>query len=338
LFPTDIGAVVNDFLVEHFKGIVDFNFTASVEKEFDEIANGLKEWTTMLHNFYKPFHSEVQDTLENADRANGERLLGLDPATGKNVYTKVGKFGPLVQIGELDEEDKPRYASLLRTQSVSTITLEDALELFKLPFSLDNYQDKEVSIGVGRFGPYVKWGETYISLPKNEDPLSVNMDRAIQIINEKIDADAPVAHYQNLPVTKGKGRFGPFIKWNDLYINIPVRYNFDNLSQNDINELISAKVEKEANRYIQQWTDEKIALENGRWGPFIRFGKQMLKLGKNPASGQKYTAEDLASVSLEEVKKLITEQVPDAFEVKAKKKAAPKKTTPTKAKAVTKKK
>jgi DNA topoisomerase-1 len=338
LFPTDIGAVVNDFLVEHFKGIVDFNFTASVEKEFDEIANGLKEWTTMLHNFYKPFHSEVQDTLENADRANGERLLGLDPATGKNVYTKVGKFGPLVQIGELDEEDKPRYASLLRTQSVSTITLEDALELFKLPFSLDNYQDKEVSIGVGRFGPYVKWGETYISLPKNEDPLSVNMDRAIEIINEKIDADAPVAHYQNLPVTKGKGRFGPFIKWNDLYINIPVRYNFDNLSQNDINELISAKVEKEANRYIQQWTDEKIALENGRWGPFIRFGKQMLKLGKNPASGQKYTAEDLASVSLEEVKKLITEQVPDAFEVKAKKKAAPKKTTPTKAKAVTKKK
>ena len=337
LFPTDIGEVVNDFLVEHFKGIVDFNFTANVEKEFDEIAQGLQEWTKMLHSFYTPFHLEVETTLENADRANGERLLGIDPASGKNVYAKVGKFGPLVQIGQNDDEEKPRYASLSKSQSVGTVTLEDALEQFKLPFQLEDYEGKEVSVGVGRFGPYVKWGDAYISIPKNEDPLSVDRDRAIEIIAEKVTADAPVAHYESLPVTKGKGRFGPFIKWNDLFINVPKAYNFDFLTQKDIEELIGKKVEKEANRFIQQWTTEKIAIENGRWGPFIRFGKDMLKLGKNPATGEKYTPEDLAGVSLEDVKKLIVEQVPNAFEPKvAKKKAAAK--SPAKKKPVAKKK
>ncbi|MNX64986.1 DNA topoisomerase 1 [compost metagenome] len=327
LFPTDIGEVVNDFLVEHFKGIVDFNFTASVEKEFDEIAQGLQEWTKMLHSFYTPFHLEVETTLETADRANGERLLGVDPTTGKNVYTKVGRFGPLVQIGENDDEEKPRYASLAKSQSVGTVTLEEALEQFKLPFQLEDYQGKEISVGVGRFGPYVKWGEAYISIPKNEDPLSVDQSRAIEIISEKITADAPVAHYQGMPVTKGTGRFGPFIKWNDLFINVPKAYNFDQLSQVEIEELIGKKIEKEANRFIQQWAAEKIAIENGRWGPFIRFGKEMLKLRKNPATNDKYTPEELASISLDEVKKLIVEQVPNAFEPK---KASAKKVAGTK--------
>ncbi|SOD12962.1 type I DNA topoisomerase [Pedobacter xixiisoli] len=331
LFPTDIGEVVNDFLVEHFKGIVDFNFTAKVEKQFDEIAQGLQEWTKMLHSFYKPFHSEVESTIENADRATGERLLGTDPATGKNVYTKVGRFGPLVQIGELsdNEEEKPRYASLTKAQSVGTITLEQALDLFKLPFQLEDYKGKEVSVGLGRFGPYVKWGDTFISIPKNLDPLSIDLDKAAIIIDEKINADAPVAHYDNLPVTKGTGRFGPFIKWNDLFINVPKAYNFDNLTQKDIDELISKKIEKENNRFIQQWPELKIAIENGRWGPFIRLGKDMLKLGTNPTTKQKYTAEELASISLDEVKALIVAQKPDAFEAKkkapAKKKALAKK-------------
>ncbi|WP_199118869.1 type I DNA topoisomerase [Pedobacter sp. ASV28] len=333
LFPTDIGEVVNDFLVEHFKGIVDFNFTAKVEKQFDEIAQGLQEWTKMLHSFYEPFHREVESTIENADRATGERLLGTDPESGKNVYAKVGRYGPLVQIGELSDDeyaDKPRYASLTKTQSVGTITIDDALDLFKLPFQLENYQGKEVSVGLGRFGPYVKWGDTFISIPKNVDPLTIDNDRAIAIIAEKQDADAPVAHYQTMPVTKGKGRFGPFIKWNELFINVPKAYNFDNLSQKDIEELIGKKIEKENNRFIQQWTDEKIAIENGRWGPFIRFGKEMLKLGNNTATKQKFTAEELAEISLDEVKKLITAQKPDAFESKKK--------APTKKKAVAKKK
>ncbi|WP_410221662.1 type I DNA topoisomerase [Pedobacter sp.] len=326
LFPTDIGEVVNDFLVEHFKGIVDFNFTAKVEKQFDEIAQGLQNWTKMLHAFYGPFHDEVENTIENADRATGERLLGIDPETGKNVYTKVGRFGPLVQIGEIsdNENDKPRYASLTKTQSIGTITLEEALDLFKLPFQLEDYQGKEVSVGIGRFGPYVKWGDTFISAPKNIDPLSIDNEKARAIINEKIDADAPIGSYQNMPVTKGTGRFGPFIKWNDLFINVPKAYNFNNLSQNEIEELISKKIEKENNRFIQQWPSDKIALENGRWGPFIRFGKEMLKLGNNPVTKQKFTAEELSSISLEEVKKLIIAQKPDAFEPK--KKATAKKT------------
>ncbi|MES2447452.1 MAG: type I DNA topoisomerase [Bacteroidota bacterium] len=332
LFPTDIGEVVNDFLVEHFKGIVDFNFTAKVEKQFDEIAQGLQEWTKMLHSFYTPFHSEVENTLENADRANGERLLGIDPTTGKNVYAKVGRYGPLVQIGELsdDEEDKPRYASLGKTQSVGTVTLEEALDQFKLPFQLEDYQDKEVSVGVGRFGPYVKWGDAFISIPKNEDPLTVDQARAIEIIGEKITADAPVAEYEGLPVTKGTGRFGPFIKWNNLFINVPKAYNFDALSANDIKELIEKKIEKENNRYIQQWDSEKIAIENGRWGPFIRFGKEMLKLRNNPKTKAKYTAEELAEIPLDDVKKLIVEQLPKAFDVKKK--------APAKKKVVAKKK
>jgi DNA topoisomerase-1 len=333
LFPTDIGEVVNDFLVEHFKGIVDFNFTAKVEKEFDEIAQGLQEWTKMLHSFYTPFHNEVEDTLENADRANGERLLGIDPASGKNVYAKVGRYGPLVQIGEIsddEEAEKPRYASLSKTQSVGTVSLEEALDQFKLPFQLEDYEGKEVAVGVGRFGPYVKWGDAFISIPKNEDPLTVDQARAIEIIGEKITADAPVASYEGLPVTKGTGRFGPFIKWNGLFINVPKAYNFEALSGNDIKELIEKKIEKENNRYIQQWESEKIAIENGRWGPFIRFGKEMLKLRNNPKTKAKYTPEELAEISLDEVKKLIVEQLPKAFDVKKK--------TPAKKKVVAKKK
>ena len=333
LFPTDIGAVVNDFLVEHFKGIVDFNFTAKVEKEFDEIAQGLKNWTEMLRSFYNPFHTEVENTLQTANRASGERELGNDPESGKKISVRIGRYGPFVQIGESqenEEDEKPRYASLRAGQMIETITLAEALDLFKLPFQLEDYQGKELSVGVGRFGPYIKWGESFISLPKGEDPLSVNLDRAIELIDQKNIAEAPIAQYENLPVTKGKGRFGPFIKWNNLYINVPVRYNFDQLGQAEINELISNKVEKESNRFIQTWPSEKIALENGRWGPFIRFGKQMLKLGKNKSTNDKYSPEELASISLEAVKKLIEEQVPDAFTAKAKKvvkKVAVKKST-----------
>lgn len=335
LFPTDIGAVVNDFLVEHFKGIVDFNFTAKVEKEFDEIAQGMKNWTEMLRTFYNPFHSEVETTLQNANRASGERELGNDPETGKKISVRIGRYGPFVQIGESaenEDDEKPRYASLRSGQMIETITLEEALDLFKLPFQLEDYEGKELSVGVGRFGPYIKWGESFISLPKGEDPLSVNLDRAIELINEKNIADAPIAHFQELPVTKGKGRFGPFIKWNNLYINVPARYNFEQLGQAEIDELISKKVEKESNRFIQQWPSEKIAIENGRWGPFIRFQKEMLKLGKNPSTNDKYTPEELSQLSIETVKKLITEQVPDAFTVKVKKtvKKVPLKKSPAK--------
>lgn len=327
LFPTDIGMVVNDFLLKYFPTILDFNFTAKVEEEFDEIAEGNLDWQRMLKEFYTPFHKTVETTSENSERASGEKILGIDPVSGKPVSVRVGRFGPLAQIGETIEgsEEKPKFASLRRTQSIETITLEEALDLFKLPLSLGEYNGEEVIVAVGRFGPYIKLGESFISIPRTIDPLTVDMEKAIEIIKEKEEADAPVAHYKGKGVTKGKGRFGPFIKYDGLFINVPRAYNFDHLSQKDIEELIEKKLEKEANRYIQNWPEEKISIENGRWGPFVKFGKLMLKLIKN--GGGKFTPEELSEITLDQVKEMIVAQVPKAFDKKGAKKAATKKTS-----------
>ncbi len=333
LFPTDLGMVVTDFLKQHFKEVMDYGFTAGIEEEFDEIAGGKLKWNSMIDSFYKPFHNHIEITLETAQRAKGERELGMDAETGKKVIARMGRFGPMVQIGDTaNEEEKPRFAKLKANQSIETISMEEAMELFKLPLTLGEYDGKEVAVSMGRFGPYVRWGEEFVSLPKGEDPLTVDLDRAIELIGEKQTADAPIAMYDEKPVTKGKGRFGPFIKWNDLFINIPRAYNFDDLSQKDCEDLIEKKIDKEANRYIQQWPSEKISIENGRWGPFLRFGKKMLKVvGKGEAG--KYTPEELSTMPLEEIKKMIETQVPDAFAKKiaakktASKKSAPKKST-----------
>ena len=319
--PTDIGIVVNDFLTTNFNEILDYGFTAKVEQDFDEIAKGEEKWKDVLKNFYSSFHPKIEDVGENADRATGERLLGQDPKTGKNVYARIGRFGPMVQIGETDSDEKPIFASLMATQNIVTITLEEALELFKVPFDLQDYEGKTVTVGVGRFGPYVKWGEVFISLPKGENPLSVDYDRAVAIIEEKKKADAPVASYKGEPVTKGVGRFGPYLKYQDIYINVPKKYDFENLSQKEVEELIEAKLDKEANRYIQQWEKEKISIENGRWGPFIKFKKANFKIPKKQ-DDTKYTAEELKDISLDQVKKWILEQDKTAF---AEKKTAKKK-------------
>ena len=319
--PTDIGIVVNDFLTTNFNEILDYGFTAKVEQDFDEIARGEEKWKDVLKNFYSSFHPKIEDVGENADRATGERLLGQDPKTGKNVYARIGRFGPMVQIGETDSDEKPIFASLMATQNIVTITLEEALELFKVPFDLQDYEGKTVTVGVGRFGPYVKWGEAFISLPKGENPLSVDYDRAVAIIEEKKKADAPVASYKGESVTKGVGRFGPYLKYQDIYINVPKKYDFENLSQKEVEELIEAKLDKEANRYIQQWEEEKISIENGRWGPFIKFKKANFKIPKKQ-DDTKYTAEELKDISLDQVKKWILEQDKTAF---AEKKTAKKK-------------
>lgn len=320
LFPTDLGAVVTDFLSEHFQRIMDYHFTAKIEEEFDEIASGREEWSQMLKRFYGPFHEQVNTTMEHAGRSTGERILGKDPASGKQVSARLGRFGPMVQIGVQDDEEKPRFATLKSGQSITTISLEEALDLFKLPFQLGEHQGKEVSIGAGRFGPYVKWGDQFISIPRGEDPLNVDMDRAIAIIRQKQVADAPIGQYEGVPVTKGKGRFGPFLKWGELYVNVSRKYDFDNLSQSDIQELISAKLAKEAARFIREWPGENIAIEQGRWGPFIRFGKEMLKLPRKE-DGSKWMAEDFRDTTLEEVKKMILTQNPDAFSPKSSKKS-----------------
>lgn len=324
--PTDIGEVVNEFLTQNFSEILDYGFTAKVEQDFDDIANGDEKWKEVLHSFYKDFHPKIEHVEENADRANGERILGKDPKTGKNVMVRIGRFGPMVQIGEQDDEEKPVFASLMASQNIATITLEEALELFKIPFDLKDYEGKTVTVGIGRFGPYVKWGEDFISIPRGEDLFTVTQERAEEIINKKKIADAPIASYKGEPVTKGTGRYGPFIKYKSIFVNVPKKYDFENLSQTDINELIDAKLEKEANRYIQQWESEKISLENGRWGPFIKFGKTMFKIPKN-SKDEKYTPEELEEVSLEEVKRWITAQDKNAFKEKPKK--APAKKTAT---------
>jgi len=325
LFPTDLGLVVTDFLNQHFQNVMDYSFTANIEKEFDEIADGKMIWNKMVANFYTPFHTGVSHTLETAERAVGERMLGVTEE-GKPLTARMGRYGPMVQIGAQNDEEKPRFAKLKATQSIETITFEEAIELFKLPLNLGEYEGMEVLVNIGRFGPYVKWGEQFISIPKGEEPSDVDLQRAVEIITAKQVEDAPVGFYDTKPITKGKGRFGPFIKWNDLFINIPRAYNFDLLTQKDCDELIEKKIEKEANRFIQQWPDEKIAIENGRWGAFIRFGKKMLKLIGQGANG-KYTPEELAALDLESVKKMILVQEPKAFDKKVavKKKAAPKK-------------
>jgi DNA topoisomerase-1 len=322
LFPTDLGLVVTDFLTQYFDDIMDYGFTARIEEEFDEVAEGKMKWHKMIDDFYLPFKKDVEKTIETAERAKGERELGIDPISGKRIVARMGRYGPMVQIGDADEEEKPHFAAVKRDQSIETITLEEALDLFKLPLTLGEYEGHEVYVNAGRFGPYVKFGEEYISIPRGEDPLEMDLDRAIELIKEKQKADAPIAMFNGKPVTKGKGRFGPYIKWDGMFINVPKRYNHDALSQTDINELVEAKIKKEANRYIQRWPEEKISIENARWGPVIKFGKKILRLSKK-TDDTKYTADDLKDLPLEEVKKMIEAQLPNAFG-KKKKAARPK--------------
>ena len=311
MVPTDIGMIVTDFLVANFGNILDYNFTAQVEEDFDEIAAGEEDWKKMMKNFYKDFHPTVLDVQENADRASGERVLGTDPKTGRQVSVRLGRFGPMVQIGTVDDEDKPLFASLLPDQSLNTITYEDAMELFKLPRKLGVYEGEEVEANVGRFGPYVRFGKKFISLPKGESAMDVEMERAIELIKEKQKADAPITTYEDKDVTKGVGRFGPFIKWNGMFINVNKKYDFDNLSQEDIVELIEAKKQKEIDKVVQNWPEEGIRIEKARWGRHIIIkGKIKVELAKTV---------DAAKMTLEEAAALIEKKTP-----KKKTKAKPK--------------
>ena len=225
LAPTDIGIVVSDFLVENFGKILDYSFTANVEKEFDDIAQGLMEWTAMIKKFYSPFHENVEDTLENSERASGERILGEHPESGKVVLVRIGRFGAMVQIGAQDDEEKPKYASLLKNQSISTITLEEALELFKLPREVGEYEGKKVSAAIGRFGPYIRFNSMFVSLKKAEgdDPMTVDIERAIELIEAKKKADAEkfINSFDDGAIQVLNGRWGPYIKIGKKNFKIP---------------------------------------------------------------------------------------------------------------------
>ena len=315
LVPTDIGMIVNDFLVSNFSAVLDFNFTAKVEEDFDDIADGQEDWQKVMKDFYKDFHPIVKDVEENADRASGERILGEHPKSGKRVSVRLGRFGPMVQVGTVDDEEKPTFASLLPDQSLNTITFEEAMDLFKLPRKLGVYKGEEVLANVGRFGPYVKLGDKFISMDKGENAMEIELDRAIELIVAKEKADAPIHNYEGNDVQKGTGRFGPFIKWNGLFINVNKKYDFDNLSIADIEELIEIKKQKEIDKLIQEWPDEGIRIEKARWGRHnIIKGKIKVEIAKSV---------DATKVSLEEAKKLIEKKMPKK-KAKAKPKAKPK--------------
>jgi DNA topoisomerase-1 len=324
LVPTDIGTIVNDFLVKNFSAILDYNFTAKVEQDFDEIAEGNIDWAKMMQDFYNKFHPNVLEVQDNAERESGERVLGKDPKTGKQVLVRLGKFGPVAQIGEADDEEK-QFASLRQEQNITNITLEEALNLFLLPKTLGEYKGEEVEVSNGRFGPYVRFGKQFISLPKGEDPLDVTMVRAQELINEKAKADAPIATYKGEGVQKGTGRFGPFIKWNGMFINVSKKYNFDNLSQSDVAELIEDKLQKNIDKVIHNWEEEGILVLKARWGKSeITKGKIKIELNKDI---------DASKLTLEEVKEMIAKTRGKAERSGTK---APAKKTPAK-KATTKK-
>lgn len=323
LFPSDLGLVVTDFLKQHFDNIMDYTFTARIEEEFDEVAEGKLKWNKVIDEFYTPFKKDVDETIETAERIKGERELGIDPESGKPVVARMGRYGAMIQIGSAEDEDKPRFAKIPTGQSIETITFEEAMILFGAQGTMGQYEGKDISVNVGRFGPYVKWGDEFVSIPKGTDLALVDLDRAIEYVKQKQIADAPVGTYDQKPVTKGTGRFGPYIKWDGMFINVPRRYDFANLSQAEMNELIEAKVKKEENRYIQRWPDDKISVENARWGPILKFGKKIIRIPKK-ADDTKYTAEEAAQFTLDDVKKFIEAEVPGAFSKKVKKTAAKK--------------
>jgi len=334
LVPTAVGMVVNDFLVNHFSNILDYNFTARVEQSFDDIAEGNEEWTHMMKEFYEDFHPQVVDVAKNADREVGERILGEDPETGKPVSVRLGKFGPMVQIGSVEDDEKPKFASLGPDQTLDSVTYEEAMDLFQLPKELGEYKNEKVEVNNGRFGPYVKFGKKYVSLEKGEDPLNVDFERAMELIKEKEKADAPIHHYEDMPVQKGVGRFGPFLKWNGIFINVNKKYDFDNLSIEDIETLIEDKKRKEREKLIHNWEEEGIRVEKARWGRFnIIKGKTKIELPKTT---------DAENLTLQEVQEILEEKSKKKKKTTkkkapAKKKTAAKKTT-AKKKTTTKKK
>lgn len=242
LFPTDIGMVVNDFLVDNFEKVMDYGFTADVEQQFDEIAKGQLKWNEMIDKFYHPFHDSVEDTLENSERAKGERLLGEDPETGKPVTARIGRFGPMVQIGHVDDEEKPRFASLRKNQSIQTITFEEAMDLFKLPRELGEHEGEVIKAAIGRYGPYVQQGRIFASLPDEISPMDVTLEQALKLLEERKNAknNNTIAEFEEDGILVLKGRYGPYIKMGKKNYKIPKDYEPEKLTLEDCKKIIES--------------------------------------------------------------------------------------------------
>ena len=282
LFPTDIGMVVNDFLVEHFPSIVDLNFTAKVEEEFDVIAEGKENWREMIARFYKPFHATLGTVKDTAERATGARILGKDPVSGKDVVARIGRFGPMIQIGSAEDEDKPRFASLRKDQSIASVTFEEAMNLFKLPRTLGERDGEVCSVGIGRFGPYVRLGSTYASLTPEDDPLEISLARAVELIDLKKAASATrdLGEYKGEMLVVGRGRFGPFVKYQKTYANIPKGEEPSTVTLERGIELIEAKLAGARQNILKEFEGSSIQVLAGRYGPYITDGSKNANVPK----------------------------------------------------------
>ena len=282
LVPSEVGLLVNQFLTNNFKNIIDYNFTASVENEFDLIASGSKDWKAIIQKFYDPFSLVIDDVQKNAKRETGERILGTDPKTGRQLSVKLGKYGPIAQIGMVDEDEKPIFASLLPDQQISKISQAEALKLFDLPVYLGDFEEEKVEANIGRYGPYIRFQKTFISIPAGYNPFTITIEKSIELIKEKREAERPILVYKDNDVTKGKGRFGPYLKWNGTFINVNKKYDFDNLTESDCIELIEEKIKKDKEKILMNWSSDGISIEKGRWGKiYVIKGKKKIPLAKN---------------------------------------------------------
>ena len=283
LFPTDMGTVVNQYLQENFENIMDYGFTAEVEKQFDDIAEGSVKWQEMLDKFYSGFHHSVDDALVNSSKASGERLLGQDTASEKNVYVKLGKFGPMVQMGDSSDEEKPKYARLKSTQSIDTITFEEAMELFKLPRKVGEYENKEVSIGIGRFGPYIRFNNQFISIPKGEEPLEISLERTIELIEQKRKTDqdrAPrsLGEHEGKEIFVAVGRFGPYIKYDEQNTTLDKGINVSALTlEQAVDLLLHSKTRNVIAAYPE---NPDVKVMQGRYGAYITKESSNYKIPK----------------------------------------------------------
>ena len=283
IIPTDVGIIVNDYLQENFTDIMDYGFTADVEKEFDEIAEGKEDWQSMIQRFYGDFHDSVDHALNYSTKASGERFLGYEPTTNAKVIAKLGKYGPMVQIGENYADEKPRYARLRPNQFIETLTLDEALELFKLPRNLGSWKDTEVVVGTGRFGPYVRYNNAFVSIPKDEDPLTITLERCVQLIEAKQQKDADraprlVGHLDGKEIMAASGRYGPYLKYDGKNVTLGKGMDIHNITEEEAINFLQNLQNKNVLRSYPENPDVKVM--NGRYGAYITNGTDNYRIPK----------------------------------------------------------
>ncbi len=308
LFPTDIGMVVNDFLILHFPDILDFNFTAKVEEEFDIIADGKMDWQRMLKDFYKPFHASVEKTLETSERASGEKLIGIDPVSQKNMYARIGRYGPMIQIGESSDEEKPRYAALRKNQRLETITIDEALELFRLPRILGEFEGKEMKVNIGRFGPYILHNNAFVSIGKLDDPFDITADRAIELIQNKRQADIEKilkVFTENDRVQILKGRWGPYLTIGKTIFRIPKTADATQLSYDECLKIANVTEERVA-ALIEAGDEKKSPKKSAKKAAKKTTGKQSSADTVKPKAAAKKKVKRAATKA--SVKKTVTKK------------------------------